>query len=72
MSIKDTNTTVSFITEKETKDEILRLVEVEKQNGRKMTFSRYVNEVLKDHIAFKDHFEKCVKEHHDIWGKAHD
>lgn len=50
MSIKSSNTTVSFITEKETKAAILRLVEKEKRNGRKMTFSKYVNDVMNKHI----------------------
>ena len=48
--IKDSKTTVSFITERETKAQILRLIEAEKRNGRKMTFSQYINELVIDHI----------------------
>ena len=58
--IKESKTTVSFIIEKETKKEILQLIEREKQNGRKMTFSSYMDELVREHIELKKFFSSQV------------
>ena len=58
--IKESKTTVPFIIEKETKKEILQLIEREKQNGRKMTFSSYMDELVREHIELKKFFSSQV------------
>ena len=58
--IKDSKTTVSFITERGTKAQILRLIEAEKRNGRKVTFSQYINQLVIDHIELKKLFNSWI------------
>jgi len=56
MTIKDTKTRVTFVTENETLEDIKRLVKKERKSGRKMTVSRYIDEVLRQHVESRDFF----------------
>ena len=51
--MKDSKTRVTFVTEQHTLNDIKELVMREKQQGRKMTVSKYIDEVLTRHVRDK-------------------
>lgn len=61
MSIKDTKTRVTFVTEIETKEAIEQMVNESRQAGCKMTLSKYIDAVLQEHIENTSAFDALFK-----------
>ena len=63
MTIKDTKQRVTFVTNIETVEHLRHLVEQEKRSGRKMTLSKYLDEIASAHIAARQMFGLYDSDH---------